>query len=358
MSLRLFLFALCLSVSTVSLAEIYKWQDENGGWHFSDNPLDVPGSKIQPERVTRSKKSYERPTPSKDLSTQLTEKYQPTTVVERVTLSVVGIETPIGQGSGFFVSDNGHIITNKHVIRSMGKQADKQEDEFDQQARRLRKVEDRLDDEKAYLARYGKQLEDYKNDVYLRSQSENSIAFQEYKSYEQRYLDRLSEYEQQRKLFEQRLREFESAKSDYVLKNSMANASRNFTVYLKDNTKLKAQLVKVSADHDLALLQLKGFETPMLKQGDRNQVRQGSKVFAVGSPMGMRDSVTSGIVARHQVDYIVTDAQILPGNSGGPLLNEDGEVIGVNTLKFAQNVMDDGFGMAIPMTVVQQEFNF
>jgi len=70
----------------------------------------------------------------------------------------------------------------------------------------------------------------------------------------------------------------------------------------------------------------------------------------------MRDSVTSGIIARRQDEYLVTDAQILPGNSGGPLLNETGEVIGVNTLKFAENAIATGFGMAIPSAVIDDEF--
>lgn len=94
----------------------------------------------------------------------------------------------------------------------------------------------------------------------------------------------------------------------------------------------------------------------MLPAGDDEALNQGAAVFAVGSPLGMRDSVTSGIVTRRTKDYLVTDARILPGNSGGPLMNSEGEVVGVNTLKFAQTAMAEGFGMAIPLSVVRTAF--
>lgn len=343
---------LALSIGEVN-AQIYKWQDENGGWHFSDNPLDVPANKRQKNSSVSAKKSVKKP--NKDLHEKLKNKFNPASTIEEKTLAVVGIETPIGVGSGFFISEQGHIVTNKHVIRPM-QGNDKQQRDIERQEAQLDKVQLRLDEERQRLQDYGSQLEDYKKDVYSRTESDSSVAVQEYKAYEKRYLDRLNDYEIQQAKFNKRRKEFERTKSEFELNTSIAGAARNFTIYLKDNTKLRVRLIKISKAHDLALLKLDNYVTPKLDTGNERAVRQGSKVFAIGSPLGMRDSMTSGIIARHQVDYLVTDAQILPGNSGGPLLNEAGEVIGVNTQKFAKQVMDDGFGLAIPISIVEQEF--
>ena len=80
------------------------------------------------------------------------------------------------------------------------------------------------------------------------------------------------------------------------------------------------------------------------------------RVFAIGSPLGLRDAVTSGVITRVEDDYIVTDATILPGSSGGPLLTESGELIGINTLKVAETISAEGFGAAIPMSTIKKEF--
>ncbi len=78
----------------------------------------------------------------------------------------------------------------------------------------------------------------------------------------------------------------------------------------------------------------------------------------MGSPLGLKDIVTSGIIIRTRSDQIVTDTQILPGNSGGPLTNEEGDVLGVNTQKLSstQSVGSEGFGIVIPVKFIRQEF--
>jgi len=89
-------------------------------------------------------------------------------------------------------------------------------------------------------------------------------------------------------------------------------------------------------------------------------VRQGEMVLAFGSPEGLRNTVTTGVVSSvaRQTDpdsamvYIQTDAPINPGNSGGPLVNVDGEVIGINTFILTQSGGNEGIGFAIPSGVV------
>jgi S1-C subfamily serine protease len=79
------------------------------------------------------------------------------------------------------------------------------------------------------------------------------------------------------------------------------------------------------------------------------------KVYAIGSPAGVADSVSSGIVSGYDESFIRTDARIYPGNSGGPLVGEDGRVIGINTMKQITRKFE-GMGFAIPVWTALEEF--
>src|SRR5204863_1224478 len=93
-----------------------------------------------------------------------------------------------------------------------------------------------------------------------------------------------------------------------------------------------------------------------LRFADSSQLRQGQVVFAIGSPMGLENSVSMGIVSAvdRQLDpdanqaYIQTDAPINPGNSGGPLINSHGDIVGINTFIFTSSGGNQGLGFAIP----------
>ncbi len=121
-----------------------------------------------------------------------------------------------------------------------------------------------------------------------------------------------------------------------------------------------ATVVGVSKEIDLALLKIDRTGLPPLRFADYNTVRQGQLVFAFGSPDGLRNSVTMGVVssAARQVDadspsvYIQTDAPINPGNSGGPLVNVRGELVGLNTFILSQSGGSQGLGFAIPSAVI------
>src|SRR5262249_51676650 len=121
-----------------------------------------------------------------------------------------------------------------------------------------------------------------------------------------------------------------------------------------------ARVVGVTRDVDLALLKVDGVKLPALPVASYRKIRQGEVVLAFGSPEGLRNSVTLGVVSAvaRQTDpdspmvYIQTDAPINPGNSGGPLINVDGEVIGVNTFILSQSGANEGLGFAIPSGIV------
>ena len=78
-------------------------------------------------------------------------------------------------------------------------------------------------------------------------------------------------------------------------------------------------------------------------------------MYAVGSPLNLANSVTSGVLSSYRKDHIQTNAEIYPGNSGGPLITKDGRVIGVNTLKLVTEKFE-GLGFAIHIDLVFQEF--
>jgi len=125
---------------------------------------------------------------------------------------------------------------------------------------------------------------------------------------------------------------------------------------LKDGKKLKARLVKISKEYDLALLKLDSYTTPFLTLSAKRHPRQGTRVFAIGSPLGITDSLTSGIITKSARDYLFTDTRILPGNSGGPLIDAEGNVVGVNTAVLSQHQQADGLGVAIYAARIRGEF--
>jgi serine protease Do len=121
-----------------------------------------------------------------------------------------------------------------------------------------------------------------------------------------------------------------------------------------------AQIVGVTQEMDLALLKVDAEGLPALSVAAYRDLRQGELVFAFGSPEGLRNSVTMGVVSAtaRQTDpdsplvYVQTDAPINPGNSGGPLVNVNGAVVGVNTFILSQSGGNEGLGFAIPSTAV------
>ena len=123
---------------------------------------------------------------------------------------------------------------------------------------------------------------------------------------------------------------------------------------------VEARIVGSDTDIDLALLKVEANGLPALPLGDYNKLRQGEVVFAFGSPGGLQDSVSMGVVsaAARQPDpdsslvFIQTDAPINPGSSGGPLVNVNGELVGINTFILTVSGGNEGLGFAIPSAIV------
>jgi serine protease Do len=124
---------------------------------------------------------------------------------------------------------------------------------------------------------------------------------------------------------------------------------------------IDAKLIGLHKESDLALIKIEETGLPTLSLGSARRVHQGQLVFAVGSPEGLENSVTMGVVSsvgrqpdpENPMVYIQTDAPINPGNSGGPLVDMDGYVLGINTLILSQGGGSEGLGFAIPARVVR-----
>jgi serine protease Do len=152
-----------------------------------------------------------------------------------------------------------------------------------------------------------------------------------------------------------------------VTNNHVIAEADEITVILNDGTRLKAELIGKDKKTDLALLKVKS-DKPLrpVKFGDSDKLRLGEWVVAIGNPFSLGGTVTAGIVSARNRDinsgpydnYIQTDASINRGNSGGPLFNLEGEVIGINTAIISPSGGSIGIGFAVPsktaMPVIDQ----
>jgi len=147
-----------------------------------------------------------------------------------------------------------------------------------------------------------------------------------------------------------------------VTNNHVIADADEINIIMNDGTKIKADLVGVDKKTDLAVLKFKPPARPLVavKFGDSDKLRLGEWVIAIGNPFSLGGTVTAGIVSARNRDissgpydnYIQTDAAINRGNSGGPLFNLDGEVIGVNTLIISPSGGSIGIGFAVPSKTV------
>ncbi|PHQ66292.1 MAG: serine protease, partial [Sneathiella sp.] len=164
-----------------------------------------------------------------------------------------------------------------------------------------------------------------------------------------------------------------NAEEGYVITNNhVIDGADEIEVIFQDGERLPATLVGTDPKTDLAVLKIdkNGHKLVSVKWGDSDKSRVGDWVVAIGNPLGLGGTVTAGIISARgrdirsgpYDDYIQTDASINKGNSGGPLFNMNGEVIGINTAIFSQSGGSIGIGFSIPselaMPVVKQLIEF
>lgn len=150
----------------------------------------------------------------------------------------------------------------------------------------------------------------------------------------------------------------------YILTNRhVINGADEILVTLEADKKYKARVIGADSKTDVAVIKIEGRNFPYAQLGDSQTLEVGDWVLAIGNPFGLTKTVTSGIVSakgRKEMgildyeDFIQTDAAINPGNSGGPLVNIDGQVIGINTAILSRSGGNMGIGFAIPINIVKR----
>ncbi|OJW49173.1 MAG: hypothetical protein BGO67_11220 [Alphaproteobacteria bacterium 41-28] len=158
----------------------------------------------------------------------------------------------------------------------------------------------------------------------------------------------------------------------YIVTNyHVVSDADQITVILNDNTELKATIVGRDRRTDVAVLKIKADKKlPFVQWGDSTKLRTGDWIVAIGNPFGLGGTVTAGIVSHLARDigersrsgdfidgYIQTDASINLGNSGGPMFDMSGKVVGINTAIFTPTGASVGIGFAIPSEIVQKVIN-
>lgn len=228
------------------------------------------------------------------ITAELIKTHNPRNPIERARNSTVFIDTGFGEGSGFFIDEQCTIVTNRHVVQI----------EFDD----MRQIDrDILEIEN--LLKHGI------SNGEERKQAINAL---------------------------QQLKESSRA----YLANGLP---KKILITLVNDREIEAKVAAFSREEDLAYLHIKEdgcIPLPLIEEAD---MPLGTRVYTIGNPVGQKYSVTSGIISGSQLVegkvYVQTDAAINPGNSGGPLIEENGAVVGVNTLVLSHS---QGIGFAIP----------
>ncbi|MCA1650921.1 MAG: trypsin-like peptidase domain-containing protein [Acidobacteria bacterium] len=151
----------------------------------------------------------------------------------------------------------------------------------------------------------------------------------------------------------------------YILTNNhvVGDARAAVSVVLPDKRELRAKIIGVDAQTDIALLKVDATNLPALRWGDSSKLKVAEWVLAIGNPFQLNQTVTLGIVSAtgrslegrlaQYEDFIQTDAAINPGNSGGALVSARGELVGINTAIYSESGGYQGIGFAVPSNLAQ-----
>ena len=319
-------------------AKIYKYKNKDGTWSFTNDPSIVPDLTRAEERDSIDTKTIN------NLREKLLGTFPPKNKVEEARNASVAIKTSVGMGSGFFITEDGYILTNKHVLKGdqgklqkLEKVLNEAKTQLQKESEAISRERERLQKLKALFESQGKRTPADLRSLYL-------IDKRNLESY-------IARHEKRKKTFEKKSQDVDD------LKRKMQNPYDN-QIVLIDKSELDVSLVSMSYQYDLALLRLYGYKCPFLEPASP-RLEYGAPLYAIGSPLQLMYSVTSGIFSGvrefKRKRYIQTNAQINPGNSGGPLITKEGRVVGINTFKLVGPGIE-GVGFAIPIDVALKEF--
>lgn len=253
-------------------------------------------------------------------------------VIERAKNATVSIETPWGTtGAGFFVNQN-YIVTNKHVVQ------------FDE--KKITELRSKIEKDRRFIELEQQKLAEWKGKY---QQMSKSPARSQLAMIIEQHEEELRKVLPKQEESERRLEKIDRKILPSELKIVLADGSTHAGNYLV-----------VSPKQDIALLSLYSAKAAHLEKPPAGKkLNQGDKVYAIGSPVGLRHTVTAGIFSGFRAQgqegqvFLQTDAAINPGNSGGPIIDESGYVRGVTTMILRDT---EGIGFAIPIEKVYEEF--
>jgi len=266
------------------------------------------------------------------LAAKIAGAFPPNNSIEAARNATVLIKTGWSTGSGFILDEDCHVVTNRHVVDTDATRVANMVLDPDAQAR-IANSEQQLQQAIAgaqrvrhsWAAQPGRNLDVVKLDAQIQTMRE-----------------KLAELSNLRQNIGDKV-----ARSDH----------EGFSVTLVDGTEFTGLHAKIAGDVDLALVKLPADHCPHVVAGSSLSLSLGERLFTIGNPMGLTDSVTSGVFSGQQKlagqRVLQTDAPINHGNSGGPLLTGNSQVVGINTMVMAGA---HGIGFAIPIETVYQEF--
>ncbi|MCU0835019.1 MAG: serine protease [Chromatiaceae bacterium] len=338
---------LALSGSVVA-ADIYRYQDVYGNWHFTDEPPAGVAADIIPDIKTGSRRDGPSPRAADDLAARLEAAFDAITPVAQASLAVVAVRGPGGTGSGFFCNARGDILTERRLLQGgrdvLGTSP--------APSAELVGLEEEVKAARDRLAAMEKDLEGYER-VLKNAEDATARAWAEASHAE---LD--ARYQAEREALVAREQELATladelgvgAVSPGGAPLSEAGVTK-LDLYLKDGTALSARVVEEDAELGVALLRLDGYRTPSLALDPEAGLAEGLRVFVVGRAIGLQDAVTSGTLTQVNRHELLTDAEPLPGQGGAAVIDEAGRVIGIASTRGEGGAAQ---GRAIPAILIRQ----
>lgn len=338
----LLLFLLQTLCPDYFIAATYKYLDNHGEWHQTTELFTIPDDAEEIVIVDDPQPRENRPHPPEN---KLPKRSPGKNNIEEARNATVTIESSCGQGSGFFVTEDGYLLTNKHVIDCS--------ESIKQTSQVLNERKAELDREEREISEERKRLDRIATILRSQRSSADPEDIAAYSVGKRRWEEQVVDHIRRKNALE------EGYKALNAYKRKI-NGPQRIRIFLVDNEELRASIVSISPLFDIALLGVYGNEFPFLEPARASKIRYGTPLFAIGSPLSprLRHTVTSGVFSglREIGDkaYIQTDAEVNIGNSGGPLITSDGKVIGINTFKLRNA---EGISFAIPIDVAIEEFS-
>ncbi len=314
-----------------------------------------------------------------DLNARLLEKIKPKNPVEMAVLATVSLISPVSKASGFFISRNGHILTNKHVLRIDRSKLDQLEVQVAEQGKQvarmggqLKKARKRLGKDERFLSETKAQLAALKAKRRFTSKARARRHVRETTALSDVYNARLDGYYQEQDQYNRMLNAYNRQKQQldeiqraYDELDEKASGRQRPYILLADGTELDVDVIGESQRYDVALLKLDGYRTPFLVPEKPGGTAISDPVYAIGNPTGelhntvsagkLKNIIAPGVLSGHNGAFLQSDAKIYPGNSGGPLIDKQGRVLGINTMKEVTRKFE-GLGYALSIGMALDEF--